>query len=166
MAAKKIDPIVRPCAYCGKQMLLGGRGRKPKKAKYCSRRCLAFGRVTQAKIAILSSEEAAYFAGFFDGEGSVILYPGGFGGRPRLRVSFANTHLPTLEWMKLVCETGSIVTKAPWTKPEQLHYKTSYTWQCYGSNAVSLLEQMLPYLIQKREKALEGIASQEVQRVV
>lgn len=104
-------------------------------------------------------------AGFFDGEGSVILYDGGFGGRPRLRVSLANTHLPTLEWIKSVCETGSIVTKAPWTKPEQMHYKRSHSWQCYGQNASDLLQQMLPYLIQKREKAIEGIESQRLQRV-
>lgn len=99
----------------------------------------------------------------FDGEGSIIMWDRGSGGRPQLRCTVSNTYFPVLEWIKETVGTGSIVRHI---HPAEKGYKDSGTWQCYGQNAVGLLEQMLPRLIIKRDKAIEAIASQRVSTAV
>jgi hypothetical protein len=143
-------------------MLVGGRGNRALHAKYCSRRCLALARIRQTEIRELDPLDCAYIAGMFDGGGSVILWDRGYGGRPQLRATVSNTYFPVLEWIQNATGTGSIVRHA---HPAETGYKDSGTWQCYGQNAVNLLEQMLPHLIIKREKALEAIASQQITTV-
>lgn len=156
----KRDPIERPCKVCGEIMYLGGRYMPPLKTIYCSRRCLALGRRKLPKTKQLSNPDAAYISGVFDGEGSIILYDRGFGGRQQLRITISNTDKPLIDWLKATVGSGTIITKK-WTKPEHAHYKTSYTWQIYGANAVSILQQMLPYLIVKRERAEYAIETQK-----
>lgn len=159
MGAHRITPTEKTCPNCGTVFLVGGRGRPRKSQVYCTQKCNALARTIQPSIAMLAHDDAVYLAGLFDGEGSIILWDRGYGGRPQLRCSISNTHPGVLEWVRRITETGSIV-KHEWVKAEQQHYKTSLTWQCYGQNAVSLLKQMLPRLIIKRERALEAIASQ------
>lgn len=159
MSAPKVQPITVNCGVCRKPFLVGGRGRPKKTARYCSLRCLALSRVRQATIGQLTDLEAAYCAGLFDGEGSVVMWDRGHGGRPQLRCTVANTYRPVVEWLRATLGTGSIVTKK-YTRLGQEHYLDAYTFQVYGQNAVEWLRQMLPFLIIKREKALEGIASQ------
>lgn len=164
MAPPKRDPLVRPCEICGKVMHLGGRGRKPVKTRYCSYRCVALGRTIIPTMDPLDFGTANYVAGLFDGEGCIVIYDRGYGGRPQLRATITNTHLGVIDWLRKNVAQGTVITKH-YTKPEQSHFKDSYTWQVYGQNAVFFLEQLLPYLIIKRERAIEAIASQEVQRV-
>jgi hypothetical protein len=158
MPAHKVEPEKRTCTVCGKGFLVGGRGNAPLKQTRCSRRCLAFSRIRQPVINHLSDVDAAYIAGMFDGEGSIILwYRRGDSARPQLRCTVSNTHFPMLEWVKDRVGTGSVVRHR---YPDATGYKEAGTWQCYGQNAVALLNQMLPYLIVKRDKAIDAIASQ------
>lgn len=161
MPTPSVTPTEKVCPSCGATFLVGGRGRPRKTQVFCSKRCKALSRVVQPSIATLGHDDAVYLAGLFDGEGSIILYDRGYGGRPQLRCTISNTHAGVLEWVLQAVGTGTIV-KHEWTVPEVRHYKTSLTWQCYGQNAVSLLKQMLTRLIIKRERALEAIASQEL----
>ncbi len=159
MANHLVTPTPVICPVCKTTFLTGGRGRPKTSTKYCSQRCNALARIRQPTIATLTQLETAYFAGVFDGEGSIVLWDRGHGGRQQLRCSVANTHYPLVEWLKATAGTGSIVVHK---YPEETGYKVAYTWQCYGQNAVALLRQMLPFLIVKHDRALIAIASQEV----
>lgn len=163
MAMPKRDPIERPCGICGKMMYLGGRGRPPVKQKFCSYRCLALSRTVIPKMGALDFGTANYVAGLFDGEGCIIMYDRGYGGRVQLRATITNTHEGVIEWLRENVARGTVITKH-YDGPGQEHYKTGYTWQVYGQNAVFFLEQLLPFLIIKRERALEAISSQVVGR--
>lgn len=159
MANKKIEPLIKPCEYCGKPMELGGRGRPPLKTRF-HWKCKAFARIIQPTIKMLDHDDAVFIAGLFDGEGSIILWDRGFGGRRKqLRCTISNTYEPIMHWLKETTGTGSIVRHK---YPEETGYKIAFTWQCYGQNAVSLLKQMLPRLIIKKQRAEEALANQDV----
>jgi hypothetical protein len=157
MPAHKIKPKKKKCRRCGKVFLVGGRGRPRYRQQYCSGRCQAFARIIQAKLAHLSKMDAAYFAGLFDGEGSVVLWDRGYGGRLQLRCTISNTWEPLMVWLQKVAGTGSVVRHV---HPKATGYKDSLAWQVYGQNAVRLLRRLLPFLIVKKTKAIEAIASQ------
>ena len=93
--------------------------------------------------------DASWLAGLLDGEGSITL------AKPpninSMRISIANNCMPLLEHVLAVTGTGTIVKKG---KPAQANHAQGYYWQCYADNARSLLRQILPWLIVKREKAL------------
>jgi hypothetical protein len=157
MPNKKVVPQLRNCEQCDAEFLVGGRGRKRSKARFCSKRCSALARVKQPTLRTFQPIDAAYIAGVFDGEGSIILWDRGYGGRPQLRATVSNTYFPLLERIREMAGSGSIVRKV---YPSETGYRDAGTWQVYGQNAVSLLEQLLPYLIVKREKAITAIESQ------
>jgi hypothetical protein len=159
MANHKIDPITHVCPTCKKSFLVGGRGRPGKDQVYCSQKCNAFARTIQPTMKKLTDLQIAYVAGVFDGEGSVILYDRGYGGRPQLRVTISNTYEPLMDRLLGITGTGSVVRHV---HPPEKGYKDSLTWQCYGQNGVALLEMMLPYLVIKKDKALHAIQSQKV----
>jgi hypothetical protein len=160
MSAHRVVPTVKFCLICKKEFECGGRGRRSLNAEYCSKTCSAMGRMRQPTILHLRIEDVAYIAGLFDGEGSVTTYDRGFGGRVQLRCSIVNTYLPILDWLLVTTGTGTLVKHKVYSDK----HKECKTWQCYGQNAKNLLEQMLPYLIIKRDRAISAIASQEVVR--
>lgn len=146
----------RSCLVCGKAFEVGGRGRPPRRQRLCSDACQRLSRYRSGfQVKALSVTDAAWIAGFLDGEGTVMLF------RRResvaLRVSAANTHRPTLEHIASVCGFGSIVTSK---RPNPKH-KTAYWWQVNAEAAESLLRQLLPHLVTKRAQAELGIAFQE-----
>ncbi len=159
MANKKVIPIVKKCLWCGKSFECGGRGRPNRKQRYDSKQCKALSRVVQPTINQLTRDHANYVAGLFDGEGSIILYDRGYGGRPQMRCTISNTFEPIQKWLVQITGTGSIVRHV---HPPEKGYKDSLTWQIYGQNAVSFLNQILPFLIIKRDKAIAGIETQSV----
>jgi hypothetical protein len=87
----------------------------------------------------------AYFAGFIDGEGSIAMCQNG----PRLIVS--NTHEPTLD---LIMSTiGHGYTGEHTAEPQLNKTKPCYNLN-FGINAMkSILPKVIPYLIQKKERA-------------
>lgn len=159
MPNHKVEPKDVVCRVCGTHFETGGRGRKPLRTVFCSKRCAAKARIKQAAIRPLSELDAAYCAGVFDGEGSVVLWDRGYGGRLQLRCTVANTYRPLMDWLQDTLGTGSVVEKK-YTRQGQEHYLDAYTYQVYGQNAVEWLRAMLPYLIVKRDKALVAIESQ------
>lgn len=159
MAKTKVVPIVKKCLYCGKDFECGGRGRPSLKQQYDSRQCKALSRIVQPNIKQLTRDHANYIAGLFDGEGSIILYDRGYGGRPQLRCTISNTFEPVQKWLVKITGTGSIVRHV---HPPEKGWKVALTWQIYGQNAVAFLNQVLPFLIIKRDKAIAGIETQNI----
>lgn len=114
----------------------------------------------------LSPVEAAYIAGFFDGEGMVAISKH----RQRkksgilvnhtytLIVQFSQSSLPVLHWISHLCG-GWTIQKCHERSHCRIHWKLTMK----GHRAVRILEQLLPYLIVKHEEAIHGIRFQELQ---
>lgn len=104
-------------------------------------------------------EELAYAAGFFDGEGCINIAkwrqlcsetrePGTY---YKLRIILANTYLPTLEWFQATWG-GAINTKPIFGNRVQ-----GYNWTLAQPQSARFLEEILPYLKQKRTEAELGL---------
>jgi hypothetical protein len=123
-----------------------------KEAKYCSSICS--GRPKAPTALKMSATEVAWLAGLFDGEGSIV-FPRNSNVLNSVRLTIANTNRELLETVQQRTGTGQlIVAMCSKRKNWKPHYKPSWHWQCYGENTRSLLSQMLPWLIEKRDKAL------------
>lgn len=158
-SVRRVKPLRKRCIRCRQAFLIWRRGTRAAARRHCTRRCQAFTRRKRATIRTLPPRDLAYIAGLFDGEGSIILWDRGSGGRPQLRCTVSNTYGPLMDWLKRVARAGSIVRHV---HPASTGYKDSLTWQVYGPNAVALLRQMLPHLIVKRDKARAAIKTQAV----
>lgn len=162
MPFKKIEPVTKYCVVCNEPFLVcppGHRLRTPRRpfdAEYCSRECRFRARWRQGTpCKLLSIADAAYIAGFFDGEGSVLLYR-----RSKniaLRATFANTKRSILEWIQETIGAGNIVT----TTHANSKHATSHLLLINSQAALSFLEQVLPYLHIKAEQAQVAIDFQQ-----
>jgi len=111
----------------------------------------------------LSDAEAAYIAGFFDGEGMVTIHrdraKGARGPRVNpnyvMSVRIAQGSLPVLEWIK--SKVGGSITRR---FRESHHTRQHWTLALKSHPAQNFLEVVLPYLIVKREEAVHAIAFQ------
>lgn len=159
MPMSKAVPQVNTCPQCKSAFETGGRGRPKKEQVFCSMRCKALNRVVQPDLHEPTQLQLAYIAGLFDGEGSIILYDRGYGGRLQLRATVSNTFEGVMDWLVQVLRTGTVVRHV---HPVETGYKDSLTWQCYGQNAVKLLTLLLPWLIIKKERAVYAIGTQAV----
>jgi LAGLIDADG-like domain len=102
----------------------------------------------------MQKSDASWLAGLFDGEGSIV-FPRKTNTLNSVRIQITNTNHELLERVIAVTGTGTLVSQMhPGSKNWKPHYKPSWAWQCYGENTRSLLRQMLPWLIEKRDKAL------------
>jgi len=90
----------------------------------------------------LTEPQKAYVAGILDGEGYISIKP--------LAITIANTHYGIISYLKSLMG-GFIGTR----KQRELRHKQIYIWRSYAVLTRGLLSQILPYLIIKREKALE-----------
>lgn len=107
--------------------------------------------------------ELAYFAGFFDGEGSVSILEhtkSEQSGRPgykymRLLVQVSNTNLEVLEYFRL--RFGGNI----YNHKTNGNRKQCYSWQLHSRMAANALMLMQPYLVVKAEQAGLGLAFQE-----
>ena len=110
---------------------------------------------TGLKINKLSETEAAYIAGFIDGEGSIGLSDRGKEARKTrdliyiMKISISNTNRDVLEWIRLKIGFGSIYT----ARKGNNKHKQSYQWAIVGRRCVDLLEWIYPYLKVKRLQA-------------
>lgn len=110
----------------------------------------------------LNSEQLAYTAGLFDGEGSVTTKLSRGGGIPNARINLTNTNPRAVMWMKELFG-GSISDQS--TSPSRPKtWKVSYTWELSGNKAAEVLRLLLPYLILKRAQAEQAIALQAIPR--
>lgn len=104
----------------------------------------------------IKKHQLAYFAGFFDGEGSVSISKGkqNKGGRIiyRLSVSVSNSNnLPLLELSKifggwLFCRKVRVPSKLP-----------SWQWQITGKKAEYFLKRIYPYVLIKKRPIEIGL---------
>lgn len=112
---------------------------------------------------ILTDTEAAYIAGFFDGEGMVTISMQRTKGSRGMRVNPAYTmsirvsqsSLPVIRWMVDKC--GGSITEKRIKGPGRRHWILAKK----SNSARIFLEKILPYLIVKREQAEYAIAFQE-----
>lgn len=120
---------------------------------FCSNECSAKARFrTGSDCNNLSPTDAAYIAGFLDGEGSIMVFK--HRNAYALRVSFANNKLNVLEWIRDRAGVGNI------TKKERASSKhaTSYALLINGQAAKTLLDQISGYLVVKKEQSEIGIS--------
>lgn len=161
MANHKVIPTPKICPACGTEFLTGGRGRPRLSTVYCTQRCAVMTRNTKLpEIRTLASHEAAYVAGLFDGEGSIIEYRRNevYTTKPTLRVQVSNTYLPVLTYIRKITETGSIIEQT--RREANPKHSDCYFWQCYAENAVKFLQMIHPWPIIKKDRAEEAIIHQ------
>lgn len=91
----------------------------------------------------LDREQLSYLAGFFDGEGCVS--PARHG-TLSIQVSVAQKHPEVLR-----------LYEAHWGGGIYKHKTGGYAWTCCSKVAVTFLEDIMPFLIEKREVALLGV---------
>ena len=91
----------------------------------------------------ISDTDLAYIAGYFDGEGCVLI-----NGTSTIQITIVNTYKPTLEWLKSLFN-GSVSERYI---QKEVH-RVSYSWQLSGNNACIFLETLLPFLREKKKQA-------------
>jgi hypothetical protein len=109
----------------------------------------------------MPSAEAAWLAGFFDGEGSVTVYLAGRNrAYPTYIISIPNTHKGSLDRCVEITGVGKVVSKNMKNKPD--HYKQQWQWQVQSQrNIASVCLQMLPYCCIKQDKIRECLTFYE-----
>ena len=150
--SKKTIPIQKICPSCNQPFDVCPLDKKsrfyPKNDQvFCSRSCAYKGRYRHGSVCnILTTEQAAYMAGFFDGEGSVILYMRR--DVVAMRAAFANTDFAGLETMRKWTGAGSYSSK----KQMSGNHKIGYTLSYNGDAALSLFEQIETYIVLKKKQ--------------
>lgn len=99
--------------------------------------------------------EAAWLAGFVDGEGSIVTYAAG---RNKTSTAFVfsvpNTHRGSLEYCQRITGVGTI-----FDKPVTGNRKPQFVWQVKAQrDVISILQQIESYLIIKGDLARATIA--------
>jgi hypothetical protein len=103
----------------------------------------------------------AYFAGIFDGEGSIGLAKRERKYKSRVVITnhrqfnLANMHRPTVEYIRNTCQMGRIQEiriKTPEAKLEE-HQIHNYLLFFNAKELRLILPKLIPYLIQKKERA-------------
>jgi hypothetical protein len=117
-----------------------------------------FARQSEWPAVPASELEAAWCAGFFDGEGCVVISLTG-GTSHVLQMSLANSHQGAIRKMERVL--GGKVYDRP---RQKAHYRDQWRWHASGDEAAAVLKRLLPYLIAKAPQAALGIEFQEVTR--
>lgn len=149
-------PEERQCAACGVTFLAGGRGRAPKRQRFCSDACKLAARYRHGALAKeITETQAAYIAGFLDGEGSVILVMRRTS--VAMYVSATNSNRAVLDWL---AETSGVGGVNDHRAVGERHAAT-WAWRTSGDAAESLLRRILPYMIIKAEQARLAIETQE-----
>lgn len=137
------------CRMCGVRFPVGRQGQKASSAVFCSPECHERGRriPRQSPPREMTTVEAAWLAGIFDGEGNIAFT------RPddarAVRLSVAQCHRGLLERVAEVAGTGSLALHSKATDK----HREGWVWRCYASNARGVLRQIRPWLIVKAAEA-------------
>lgn len=98
----------------------------------------------------MTKNEAAWLAGLFDGEGSLInSHNQRQNGNFCLRFQICMCNEEIVRRVQTVIGTGNI----SYWKPKNPRHSESWRYHVHGMNAVRVLQQILPWLIVKREDA-------------
>ena len=93
-------------------------------------------------IKSLSAVDAAYLAGFIDGEGTITLTRKHKNENRQLAITISNTERQILEFCLNAIGAGKITNK----KTTKSHHTPSFTYAIYNRQALTVLEQIVPYL--------------------
>lgn len=105
---------------------------------------------TYKDVCRLAAVDAAYIAGLVDGEGTVTLARKHAGEHRHLVVSISNTERRILEFVLVTVGAGKITNKCT----ARVHHAPSYTYAAWNRQALSLLEQISPFMHSyKRDRA-------------
>ena len=91
---------------------------------------------------LISVEDAAYIAGIIDGEGTVTLTRKHKNENRQLAVTISSTERYMLEFVQHSVGVGKITNK----RISHAHHTPSFTYAVYNRQALSLLQQIHPYL--------------------
>lgn len=105
----------------------------------------------QALFDAMTEKNAAYFAGFFDGEGCIHI-----DNKHRLSITVSNTNERVIEMFSTII--GGTVKIRSRRNSKQ---RDITRWAVSGQRAMMFLEKMLPYLVVKREEAELAISYQK-----
>lgn len=121
----------------------------------------------------ITEVEKAYLAGMIDADGNISIVPHKNGRTTAIRVGVTNTYAPLIEL--LMDWTGGTFSykRSPCSldcSKQHVHSrKQSYRFILIGDRAVVVLQNILPYMMEKRELAakaiFEGLASRSRSRV-
>ena len=105
----------------------------------------------------LTKDELNYYAGFFDGEGCIMIRKKHMG-RPyhTLDIAITSTNHNILEDFK-----RAFGGKVHGAYKSKTHYKDKWSWMVGGDKALTILRVLYPYLRLKSKEAELGIEFQE-----
>ena len=148
-SAKTGDGKQSWCRPCNTAYARERRAAMPKKPD----RRLAFRGATwtpPSSVAVL-----AYLAGIIDGEGTICFQEKPNGNR-HYRVAVIMTCEETIRWLG---QWGGTVTALPMRRGSKPHHKPQWAWRVTGhSNVRAVLTAVMPYLVTKRQTAVEALA--------
>uniref|UniRef100_A0A6M3J686 Putative homing endonuclease n=1 Tax=viral metagenome TaxID=1070528 RepID=A0A6M3J686_9ZZZZ len=102
---------------------------------------------------ILAENDAAYIAGFVDGEGSICFHRNHKNDSktttysPRLRIT--NTNKDVLDWIAVVIGLGKVRSQKLYAN----NTKPVYEWYASGRYSIAVLKQLIPFLKVKKLQA-------------
>jgi hypothetical protein len=102
---------------------------------------------------------AAYIAGLIDGEGTITLSRKHKNENRQLAVSISNTEIQLLDYVLQQVGTGKITKK----KASKANHTPSFTYAIYNRQALSLLEQIVDYLLSYKRQRAELILKMYIQ---
>ena len=103
--------------------------------------------------------DAAYVAGFLDGEGSIMLIGHGTWRESiglRVVIAQSEKNRAILDWISKITNIGNSTLK----KAQNSKQDNGLTWACHADAAEGLLIQLLPFLKIKKKQAELGIKFQ------
>lgn len=102
---------------------------------------------------LLNTKDAAYIAGLIDGEGTITLCRKHRNENRQLAISISNTEKTLLKYVLDTVGTGKITNK----RTTSAQHTPSFTYAVYNRQALSLLDQVYPYLRTYKAKRAEII---------
>lgn len=156
----KTQPVLKTCPVCQSSFAVCPPGKASREYPsneqgFCSRPCALKARYRRGRVSnIIDVVDAAYIAGFLDGEGSIFLYHRR--DKAAMRVTFANTSKPILDWIAEITDCGGYCVRA-----QNQKHKQSFILQLNADAAYSLLRQVRPYLRIKHKQADLAMSFQE-----
>lgn len=128
----------------------------------CSRECheVHLKHAAELRVSFMSEPEIAWFAGLFDGEGSIVLAKRNSENSKAARIIIYNTVRELLEQVIRFTGVGVIHER----KSKNPRHADSYYWQCGGGEAVAILRQVRPWLIVKADRADAVLSGESFER--
>ena len=165
---RQLKHIEQTCPVCKKSFMPGAtksegvKQRYRKEQRFCSWECSRKAHYRRGRICVdLSSHDAAYLAGFFDGEGSFMLQRGAHGSpNNTFRVSTAGSKETVIRWLYEITGVGTI-SFSDLLRRTNPNWAPKWEWSATADAAESFTRQLLPYLKLKCEQAELGLAFQE-----